>query len=299
MLPARTSPTLDMSSQTLVRERHGDFLRLVCFETMEAHTWDAEWERYSPESIRFVKEYYRRFSVIYSTLRRVLPRDGEILEAGSGLGFWVSLLAEAGFAARGIDYSDEAIALARRTFPELAFDRGDVRDLPYADGSMAGYVSFGVAEHFREGPDAVLREAARVLRSRGVLFLAVPWISPLRRVQPLTKRVAPRESLFYQYFFERGELERRVAACGFRTLEHTYYGTMKTLRDVLRDAGWIRSGRPAASATSERNDEPSPSPVPTAGMARKLFWLAQNAAFENPIARRLAGHMLVVVAERR
>ena len=91
-----------MSSQRIVREKHGEHHRLVCFQTAQTHIWDQEWQGYTPESIHFVMEYYRRFSVIYKTLLRFLPRYGEVPEAGSGLGYWVSLLAKTGFQVRGV-----------------------------------------------------------------------------------------------------------------------------------------------------------------------------------------------------
>jgi SAM-dependent methyltransferase len=293
------------SSQIVVREKHGEHLRLVSYALGSSEVWDQEWSRYSPEAVRFVKEYYRRFSNVYDTLVRYLPREGELLEAGSGLGHWVALLNEAGFRIRGMDCSEEALVRARRTFPDLSFERGDVRELPYSDASMSGYVSFGVAEHFREGPSVVLREAARVLRPGGILILTVPRVSPLRRIQPV-EASQPEEGSFYQYFFEREELEGFVEGSGFRILAHSSYGTMKALRDVARAARrkWSASGRektPAARSNGQPAGESSGrgDSTPEVSRGRRLFWSVQNLVFENPICRRLAGHMLLLVAERR
>lgn len=283
-----------MPAQLTVRERHGEFDRLACYAVGGAHTWDKEWEPYSPAEVRYVMEYYRHFGVMYRTLLRRLPHDGEIVEAGSGLGFWVALLAEAGFRACGMDVSEEALEQARRTFPGLRFERGDVRELPFSKASLSGYVSFGVAEHFREGPDVVLREAARVLRPGGVLILSVPWISLLRRLEPRASVEEAAKGSFYQYFFERREIEERIARCGFCVVARTYYGAFKTLRDVIRGA--------RRSASVEKREKPSapsrPRVVPHVDLKRKLFWGLQNAVFENPLSRRVAGHMILVVAER-
>lgn len=295
------------SSQITVREKHGKHLRLVSYALGDTKIWDKEWSHYSPEAVRFVKEYYRRFSIVYRTLLRYLPRDGELLEAGSGLGHWVALLKEAGFRVRGMDCSEEALVRARATFPALPFEQGDVRELPYRDASMSGYISFGVIEHFREGPDVVLQEAARVLRPGGVMILTVPWVSPLRRIQPVDASHFLGEGHFYQYFFEREELDGFVEANGFRPIAHTYYGTMKALRDVARVARrkWFapeekECGGPLPSeGTEAKPNGPKSGSTPRVSGARRIFWSVQNLVFENPVCRRLAGHMLLLVAERK
>src|SRR6185436_4195213 len=132
-------------AQVIVPRRGGPYPRLVAYKLRASRVWEEEWSRYPPETVREVMEYYRRFPVIYPALKRHLPPDGEILEAGSVLGQWVALLREAGFAARGVDASAAALARARQVFPGLTFDEGDVLALPFADASLAGYVSFGVA----------------------------------------------------------------------------------------------------------------------------------------------------------
>src|SRR6185295_9322312 len=106
--------------------RHGAHPRLTAYHLHPSAHWDEEWSAYSREAVWDVMEYYRRFPVIYRTLLRFLPRDGEVLEAGSGLGFWVALMREAGVRARGLDNSPPALMRARDAFPGLPFEGGDV-----------------------------------------------------------------------------------------------------------------------------------------------------------------------------
>ena len=293
-----------MPAQVIVRERHGPHPRLVAYKLRASRVWDDEWATYSPAAVREVMEYYRRFPVIYPTLRRHLPRDGEVVEAGSGLGHWVALLREAGFAARGVDLSPEALARARAVFPGLAFDEGDVLALPFPDASLAGYVSFGVAEHFEDGPGRVLREAARVLRDGGVMVISVPWLSPLRRLQRVRPAAPPAGAAFYQYFFTRDEMVAAVESAGFQVRAADAYGTLKTLRDELRA---LRArGRAPAPAPAAPVLRPATKPAPArrefdgrVGLVRGLRWWLHNALLENRPLHRLAGHMLLLVAERR
>jgi SAM-dependent methyltransferase len=282
-------------AQVIVRERRGPHPRLAAYKLREASVWDEEWAGYSPAAVRDTMEYYRRFPVIYPALRRHLPRDGRVVEAGSGLGQWVALLREDGFDAVGVDTSEEALRRSRLVFPGLPFEQADVLALPYGDGTLGGYVSFGVAEHFPAGPHALLAEAARVLRDGGVMVISVPWLSPLRRWQRWRPARAPEGAVFYQYFFTRSEMTAAVEAAGFDVIEVDAYGTLKTLRDEWRELRGPRAQAPAAARVSAPSAD---APVP-AGRLRTLARAAHHVLLENRPAHRLAAHMMLIVARRR
>jgi SAM-dependent methyltransferase len=291
-------------AQVIVPEQRGPYPRLVAYKLRASQVWDEEWSQYTPAAVREVMEYYRRFPVIHPTLIRHLPPGGEIVEAGSGLGQWVALLREAGFAARGVDSSPEALSLARRVFPGLRFDEGDVLALPFADATLAGYISFGVAEHFEEGPHALLQEAARVLRDDGVMVISVPWLSPLRRLQRFRPSGPPEGAAFYQYFFTRAEIVAAVEAAGFEVMAVDGYGTLKTLRDEWRE---LRARRRAPAANPPVSAPRAPAPGGAkprefdgrVGVVRRLRWAVHNALLENAPLHRVAAHMVLVVARRR
>ena len=81
-LRAATEAIPPLYAQVIVRDLRGRHPRLVAYKLREASVWDEEWANYSPAAVRDAMEYYRRFPVIYPALRRHLPRDGRVVEAG-------------------------------------------------------------------------------------------------------------------------------------------------------------------------------------------------------------------------
>jgi hypothetical protein len=73
------------------------------------------------------------------------------------------------------------------------------------------------------GYDAILSEAARVLRPAGFLFLTAPWFSPYRRYKarangyPRSEFSSEPES-FYQFALGRREVSAALVSNGFKLL---------------------------------------------------------------------------------
>jgi len=99
-----------------------------------------------------------------------------VLDAGCGAGQGSAYLSRSG--ARyvvGIDISSEAIAYARRTFPQnnLTFVVMDALHLGFPDHTFDLVTSIEVIEHLSE-PDQYVAEIRRVLRNGGILALSTP-----------------------------------------------------------------------------------------------------------------------------
>lgn len=178
-----------------------------------------------------------------------------ILEAGCGMGQFVYLLHEAGHRVIGVDLAAEAIGRTKEIFPQLDLRVQDVTRLELPDASVGMYVSLGVVEHRPEGPESILREAARVLTDGGVLFITVPYYNLFRRLREpwwrLKHWVRRRPSwsarfgeiAFYQYAFGRAEFESILRANGFTTDYHKLHHSHVALRKDLPITGRLKRKR--------------------------------------------------------
>jgi len=237
-----------------------------------------------------------RESPLTDLIERNLPTTGRVLEAGCGLGQYVLLLRERGRVAVGADWSLETLRAGARAGAPVSVM--DLRSLGIATGAVTAYLSLGVVEHDPEGPDAILREAARVVPPGGRLLLSVPYWNGARRLATPYLRRRARLTLaaggqFYQYAFTRRELGQRLAAHGFVVRGFHPYDPARVLRKALRalrgGAGGVEtSGRaPLAPATRD-------------GRAPRPAWRrAARALLYSGPALRLFGHMVLAVAVRR
>ena len=180
--------------------------------------WDKTWHCLTDDQLRHVLRRTGRLGSLGSFFSRWLPREGVVLEAGCGTGLWVSRLRSRGYDCIGLDFAVPSLVRSKTVRPELPLLGGDVLHLPFADGSLAAYVSFGVVEHFPEGPSPALWEAARVLRTGGVACISVPYENRLlQRVPTVSEHDALALGLeFYQYYFPQRDFEAELARAGLR-----------------------------------------------------------------------------------
>lgn len=101
-----------------------------------------------------------------------------VLDAGCGSGHVAACAGLLGAESTGVDFSEEMVAEARRRFPAIRFEQGDVESLPFADEShdavLSNIVLFHVTDPFR-----AMQEAFRVLKPRGT-FAFSQWLGPDR-----------------------------------------------------------------------------------------------------------------------
>ena len=89
---------------------------------------------------------------------------GHVVELGCGPGHVAAYVASRGVDITGLDLSPQMVEQAHRLFPSVKVVVGDMLDLPFADGSLAGLIASYSIVHFDDDQMATaFKEMARVL----------------------------------------------------------------------------------------------------------------------------------------
>jgi ubiquinone/menaquinone biosynthesis C-methylase UbiE len=208
--------------------------------------WTEEWRRLSIESEIEMWDYYglRPFVLKYT------PRFGKVVEAGCGLGRYNFYLSHFGVNIAGLDFSEEIIEQLKdwqnKNGYNLDFIVGDVTSLPFEDNSLRGYLSFGVVEHFQEGPQIPIAEAYRVLQPGGVAIITVPnnsWnvrrLKAIRKVKTIVKKIINKYKpiSFFQYEYTPKQLKKHIANSGLYPTEVTGSDFLYTFTEYSKFTG--------------------------------------------------------------
>jgi SAM-dependent methyltransferase len=204
---------------------------------------------------------------------RVAERaGGRVLELGCGTGRISKPIAAAGVALVGIDRSAEMLARLRtpaRLKPRAPFVRGDIRSLPFADGTFAAVIApYGVLQSLTHARDLTmtLESVSRVLRGGGMFGLdLVPdvpqWREYADRVQLRGRAGASHLTLIesvrqdrrrHLTTFEQRYVERRAG----RTREHRFELTFRTVSVPRMRKTLARAGFEVTAVLGDYNGRP-------------------------------------------
>lgn len=277
------------------REQHAAERLVWLGQHASADFWDRRWtELQLPRLI----DDARHHRVLRDLFLRYSPPGGLVLEGGCGLGQWVVVLGEHGRRVVGVDFARATLTETKAVQPGLALAAADVTALPCAAANFDTYISLGLAEHFLDGPQPLLREACRVLKPGGYLLLSVPYFSPLRRLRARTgsylpSTLVPPRAEFYQFAFQPSEFERFLGVAGFAVTEVVPFSASIGLAELpflRRRRAAVRrgTGGTVASAGQGRGSR-------TRVSARQAgSWLVNSY----PV-RWFGGHMMLFVAQRQ
>lgn len=159
-------------------------------------------------------------------IRSLFPQTADILEIGPGMGSFMHLAAEAGYAVRGLELSAFAVRQLRARGMEVM--QGGLPGTAIPDQSMDVVVAIEVIEHLSD-PAAFLREVRRILRPGGLFYYETGNIEC---------EEALRLGVDWDYIMPEG---------------HLYYFSPRLMRLYLEKAGFIAAypnwSRPDRSAS--------------------------------------------------
>lgn len=255
---------VDKPTPTYLVRRRVENRRLAYYlAAADAKYWDEHWQdRLSPSIYRWAEQ--GRLPWFEEVFTRYLPDKGHILEAGCGLGQYVMALRARGYDVEGVEWAPGTVESVRSLYPDLPIRVGDVTHLNVPDGYYSGYISLGVVEHRREGPEPFIQEAYRVLSDDGVMLISVPYFHPLRRIKARLGFYRSRVDglSFYQYAFTMEEMRGILQEAEFTVVDTLVYDGFKGLKDEIpllrrmvkwRGIGWRLQRRLRAWKWAERN----------------------------------------------
>jgi len=116
--------------------------------------------------------YFEQHFKVYRFFQQ-LAVGKHVLDIGCGTGYGTAHLGDVADAV-GIDIDEPTIIYARKKYPDVRFEIGDVHDLSrFPDGSFDRVISTENFEHLRD-VRGHLREVRRVLSPSGICFIATP-----------------------------------------------------------------------------------------------------------------------------
>lgn len=200
--------------------------------------WDNLWNVENFEKI--VRNGIKNRLMTKTTLKFIRPdKSKKVLDGGCGNGRFVHAFNTLGYDSYGVDYAPKTISKIKTIFPDLKVNIGDVRKLDFPNNYFDGYWSIGVIEHFYNGYDSVIKEAKRVIKSGGFLFITFPHLSILRKIKitlgcyRLFNEKITVQGKFYQFALDRRSVIKEIEKYDFTLIQTAPHAGMKGLKDEI------------------------------------------------------------------
>ena len=185
-------------------------------KTWDLHAKEDAMKRYSynPNMADIVKskEFHTQWMLKISRTKK----SAKFLDAGCGIGHFVTLARFLGFKAEGIDISEEAVKIGKSRGEKITL--GDLRKMPFKSGTWDIVLAEGSIEHFPETERAI-REIARVLKKKGIFIGNVPNRFSIFVVSKLIQQMLGAWKCGYEKSFTKKRLVYLLKKNGFRIIE--------------------------------------------------------------------------------
>jgi ubiquinone/menaquinone biosynthesis C-methylase UbiE len=161
------------------------------------------------------------FRAIYARAEKMaepcLANGGKVLDIGCGTGNWLVRLAKKykKFELHGIDRSQGMLAVAAKKNQNIELKTGLAEKLPYNDGEFDFVFMIEALHHFDDQAQS-LREASRVLKPGGCLFLIDPSLNGWSGLFWRSAKILPFERT--SRFFFRDEAVRLLEGAGLEIM---------------------------------------------------------------------------------
>ena len=157
----------------------------------------------------------------------IVDKKMKILEAGCGLGGWVNYYSTKGFQIIGIEIDKNIVDQVKKYDSKIPVEHGDIFNIDYPKEQFDAYISLGVVEHFEEGPHKPINEANRVLKTGGIAFVTVPYLSwfrrlfvhPLRNIFFFVYKLLGKKTYFWEYRYSKNEMINFLKDAGFEIID--------------------------------------------------------------------------------
>ena len=202
--------------------------------------WDGMWSKRSIEQELEATEIETAPRVMFL---KYLKKEDKIIDAGCGFGKWVIYLHRLGYDIKGVDNNDLAITKLKEHDNSISIEYGDILNLNYPDNYFDAFISMGVIEHFEGGPIPALKEAYRVLKPNGLIFVSTPTVNMIRKliIQPILNLINANHKLLAfpllvikQRWIKKSKKELKKRKRYYHFLEYRF--TIKELQTFIRNA---------------------------------------------------------------
>jgi len=182
--------------------------------------------------------FYLIDEIKLSYLLPLLPKAGKTIEVGSGSGRLSCFLASHGYETTCLDYSTEALRVAKENY-KLAnlkgkFVLGDAFYLPFPDYTFDIIFSTGLLEHF-ENPQPIVSEMVRVLKNTGLFYsdIVPKKFSLLRSLDFFSKQRGAKRNCF-EGKFKKKDIEKLLSNSGLTNIKIFSAGVFPPQLPILR-----------------------------------------------------------------